>query len=109
MTFPLTKDEMNDISELRVKLSKQAFLSPVEQQTYMDVLALMQSRGVIQRINTWGRTLYTVIGDMDAFEQWIKKENQKAKQLSRREWRIAVVSAIIGATIGLIPMIVNWL
>lgn len=42
------------------------------------------------------------------------KESKKAytkekRKLSRREWRIAIVSAIIGGIIGLIPSIVQWL
>lgn len=38
-----------------------------------------------------------------------KADTKEKKKLSRREWRIAIVSAIIGAVIGLIPTIVQWL
>lgn len=39
-----------------------------------------------------------------------KKADAKEKnKLSHREWRIAIASAIIGAVIGLIPTIVQWL
>jgi len=36
----------------------------------------------------------------------IRKEKRK---FSRREWYIAIVSSIIGAVIGLIPSIIQWL
>lgn len=40
------------------------------------------------------------------FEAKAKYEKEK-KKLSRREWYIAVISAIIGAAIGLIPTIIQ--
>lgn len=42
------------------------------------------------------------------FELKVKYERDQ-KQLSIREWKIAIVSAIIGAIIGLIPTIINIL
>lgn len=40
----------------------------------------------------------------------LKKKHEKEKRkLSRREWRIAIISAIIGALVGLIPSIIQWL
>lgn len=108
MTFPLSKDEMKSISEIKKKLSSQPFFSGPEQQRYKDMISLMEERGVIQRVNSWGRTLYTVVGDMDAFEQWLKAENKKARKLSRREWRIAITAAIVGASVGLLPAFLSF-
>ena len=36
-----------------------------------------------------------------------QKHEKEQKKLSRREWKIAIISAIIGAIIGLIPYIVQ--
>ena len=107
MTFPLSKDEMKSISEIKEKLSSQPYFSGPEQQRYKEMISLMEERGVIQRVNSWGRTLYTVVGDMDVFEQWVKAENKKAKKLSRREWGIAITAAVIGALVGLVPTILR--
>ena len=41
------------------------------------------------------------------FERKKKYEKEKRK-LSRREWCIAIISAIVGALIGLIPSIIQW-
>ncbi len=109
MTFPLSKDEMKSISEIQEKLSSQPFFSGPEQQRYKDMISLMEERGVIQRVNSWGRTLYTIVGDMGVFEQWVKAENKKAKKLSRREWRIAITAAVIGSAVGLLPTLVRFL
>lgn len=39
------------------------------------------------------------------FKQRLEDESRK---LTRREWRIAIVSVIIGAMIGLIPTVIQW-
>ena len=100
---------MKSISEIQEKLSSQPFFSGPEQQRYKDMISLMEERGVIQRVNTWGRTIYTIVGDMDAFEQWVKAENKKARKLSRREWRIAITAAVIGSAVGLLPTVIRFL
>lgn len=39
----------------------------------------------------------------------LKKRYEKEKRrLTRREWKIAIISAIVGAIIGLMPTIINW-
>ena len=42
------------------------------------------------------------------FELKNNYEKEKRK-LSSREWRIAIISAVIGAVIGLIPSIIQWI
>lgn len=42
------------------------------------------------------------------FEMKDKYEKEQ-KRLSRREWKIAIISAVIGAIIGLIPTIIQLL
>lgn len=44
-----------------------------------------------------------------SYAQEKKKTEKENRKLSRREWHIAIVSAIIGAVVGLIPTIVQWL
>lgn len=40
----------------------------------------------------------------------LKSKYEKAeKRLSHREWKIAIISALIGAIIGLIPSIIEWI
>ena len=37
-----------------------------------------------------------------------KKYEKEQKKLSRREWKIAIISALIGGIIGLLPTIIKW-
>lgn len=47
---------------------------------------------------------YTLVGDLQVFMFKIESEDKKAHKLSRREWIIAIVSAIIGALLGKLPI-----
>lgn len=38
-----------------------------------------------------------------------QKYEKEEKRLSHCEWRIAIISALIGAIIGLIPSIIEWI
>ena len=109
MTFPLSKDEMKTLSELKGKLSNSPFFSDKEYQLYKDALSLMMDEGLIQRRNSMGRAAYVIVGDMAVFDQWVKDQDRKARKLSRREWRIAVTAAIVGAAIGLLPTFIRFI
>ena len=56
-----------------------------------------------------GANLYRKMEDFDGFEDWLNEEIKVAKRVTRREWVIGIVCAIIGAAIGLIPYIVSLL
>ena len=45
--------------------------------------------------------------DFDGFEDWLNEEIKDANRVTKREWAIGIVCAIVGATIGLIPYIVT--
>ena len=51
----------------------------------------------------------TVTNDGKNYEFYKKEEKRKEKKLSHREWKIAIVSALIGAAVGLIPWIISLL
>ena len=109
MTFPLSKNEMNTLSELKEKLKDSPFFSSKELQLYKDALSIMEEEGLIQRRDSLGRTAYVVVGDMAVFDQWVEEQNKKAKRLTRREWRIAITAAVAGALVGLAPTILRVL
>ena len=74
---------------------------------YQDILELLEERGYVRNINADDEFLYFKTAKWDGFEDWLKAEIKASKRMSRREWRIAIVSAVIGAAIGLIPYIVS--
>ena len=100
MTFPLSKEEKKALSDVKEKLSSSPFFTDKELQIYKGVLSLMEEEGLVQLRDSFGRKAYVIVGDMAVFDQWVKNQNKKAKKLSRREWRVAVTAAIIGAVIG---------
>lgn len=74
---------------------------------YQDVLVLLKDRGYIHDFNVDGLNWYRVMADLNGFEDWLNEEIKDAKRITRREWIVGIVSAIIGAAIGLIPFVVS--
>ena len=109
MTFPLSKEEMKTLSDLKSKLSSSPFFSDKELQLYKDALSLMEEEGLVQVRDSFGRRAYVIVSDVDVFDKWVKDQNKKAKKLSRREWRVAVTAAIVGAVIGYLLSLIKVL
>ena len=82
-------------------------LSNAEALRYQDILYLLEERGYLHDVNVDGANLYRKLEDFDGFEDWLNEEIKDAKRVTRREWAIGIVCAIIGAAIGLIPYIVS--
>ena len=108
MTFPLSKEERIILSDVKEKLSSSPFFTDKELQLYKDALSLMEEEGLVQLRDSFGRKAYVIVGDMTVFDQWVKDQDKKAKKLSRREWRIAVAAAIVGASVGLLPAFLSF-
>ena len=111
MELPLSRRERKLYKEL-----KQLFLSQKDQaldsytyHKYEEWLILLTQKGVLWHVKADGAYLYQCEGHFEDFEEWIKDQDKKARQLNSREWKIAIVSAIIGALIGLIPTVINFL
>ena len=99
--YKIVKDILGDDKILK--------LTDEEALRYQDVLRLLETRGYIHSINADGVNWYHKMADCDGFEEWLKEEIKEEKRLSRREWTIGIVCAIIGAAVGLIPCIVSML
>ena len=82
-------------------------LSDADALRYQDILYLLEERGYLHDFHVDGTNLYRKLEDFDGFEDWLNEEIKDAKRVTRREWAIGIVCAIIGAAIGLIPYIVT--
>lgn len=71
-----------------------------------DALSLLKSRNYILDASTLCEKRYIKAAEWDGFEDWLNEMIKESKRLSRRECTIAIVSAVIGAAIGLIPTII---
>ena len=74
-----------------------------------DALSLLKSRNYILDASTLCEKRYIKAAEWDGFEDWLNEMIKESKRLSRRECTIAIVSAVIGAAIGLIPTIIGAL
>ena len=82
-------------------------LSDEDALRYQDVLLLLEDRGYIHDFNVDGVNWYRIRVDLNGFEDWLNEEIKESKRITRREWIIGIVCAVIGATIGLIPFVVS--
>jgi len=110
--FPLSSKEKADIKALAAAAAesgKVLKLTDEAAQSMADMLELLCDRGVLLDLNVDNENWYAVQGDFSTFEEWVKDQEKKAKKLTRREWMIAIISAVIGAVIGLTPTIVDFI
>lgn len=121
MEFPLSKREMQILKEIETKFNanpnKLYIVNNSEEfAVHKEMMVLLEQRGFVkeQSVRVQGENYaimrkqsYTLLTNFSEVNSWIKDQNAKAKRPSRREWIIAVVSAIIGALIGLIPSFIN--
>ena len=104
MELPLSKREWKLYRELKaLALSGDLEFDSRLCHKYEEWLILLVEHGVLHEIRACGVNIYSLEIPFDDFEDWIKDQDKKAKRLKKREWVIAIVSAIVGALIGLIP------
>ena len=115
MTFPLSKEEMNFLNGLQKRFELGAgyvAFSPGEYQKYQSLFSLMLERGIIidaRALQQNERAFYLYYDNLDGFLEWINAENNKAKRISRREWKIAIIAALIGALASHLPAILRFI
>lgn len=74
-----------------------------------DAIKLLKERDYILDTSTLSTISYLKAAEWDGFEDWLDEMIKESNRMSRREWTIAIVSAVIGAAIGLIPTIIGAL
>lgn len=111
MDFPLSKSEKNSLKEFEQMFSEKKTITPsnYDRQKYRDIIDLMIEQKLLMKRCYDNEVSYTLVGDLQLFLSDIKEQDKKARKLSRREWKIAIISSIIGACIGLIPTIITLL
>ena len=121
MEFPLSKREIRILKEIETKFNANPnnlyiVNNSGEFAAHKEIMELLEQSGFVKEnsVRVQGennvvklKQSYTLLTDFSEVNSWIKDQNAKAKRLSRREGIIAIVSAIIGALIGLIPSFVD--
>lgn len=107
----LSKLQMEQYKEIVERFSTDStiMLEHKDEVRMRETLTILCALGYLQQIPINGVACYTKIGEFKDFDAWHKDKIREERQLSRREWRIAIVSAAIGAFIGLLPTIIPWI
>lgn len=103
----LSKLQMKQYAEIKEAFEAGKIIGiPDDEQVRLgDVLALLELKGYIRKLDMNNTNAYERVGNFKNFEAWHKDMKREERKLSRREWKIAMISTIIGAVIGLIPTI----
>ena len=111
MEAPLSKREWDLYKELKGRFleNKNQEFDLKTYHKYEEWLKLLKEKGIIWTIRADGACLCGLKESFDDFEDWIYDIDRKSKRMNRREWMIAIISATIGAVIGLIPYLVKVL
>lgn len=107
----MTKNEWKRLQEFTklFSASKTIILPFNDCQKYKSIIELMMQEKLFMKHSYDNQISYTLVGDLNIFVENLKEQDKKAKTISKREWKIAIISAIIGAIIGLIPTIINFI
>lgn len=104
---PLQKKHYKEIKRLFSQSDSQAITLDYKDHVRMqETLSLLELLGYIRDINADGGYIYFQVADFKDFEKWHKDKQHEEMMLSRREWSIAIVSALLGAIVGLLPTII---
>lgn len=104
-----SKLQMKQYLEIREAFQNKKIvgISNEDQARLNDVLTVLQITKYIRKVDLNGTNAYEKIGDFKDFEKWHKDKVREERTLSRREWKIAIISAIIGAVGSNIPTIIS--
>lgn len=103
------KKQYKEFKKVVVVEDEGFLLSDEDALRYQDVLCLMEGRGYIRNLHIDNVNYYVQMAKWDGFEEWLREEIAESKRVSRREWTIGIVCAVLGAVIGIIPYIVTLL
>lgn len=103
----LSKLQKKQYKEIVERFGNERFVNLEDEEAVRlgETLRILEVLGYISRMEINGGNAFVKIGRFEDFDEWHKDKEREERQLSRREWRIAIVSAVIGAAIGLIPFV----
>lgn len=73
-----------------------------------ETLAILELLGYIRRIDVSGGVVLTKLGEFSDFDAWHKDKVREERRLSSREWRIAIISALIGLIPFIVTTVIPW-
>lgn len=105
----LTKLEKEIYKEIKNKFCTGTSLC-IRNDNYLkckDVFDLLIEREIVKKISVSNTHMFFKIGSFEVFEEWMSNLEKEERKMSRREWKIAIISGGIGSLISFIPDIIN--
>lgn len=105
----LTKRERKLYSQLKEQFKNSGALQ-FSQEEFVPYRSVVEKLAEVDAVIPVYADFYVFLKKGESFDYYLVEEKEARKEerkLSRREWRIAIVSAVLGAVIGLIPYIVS--
>lgn len=105
----LSKFQLVQYREIVKRFSdnKTMMLNETDYVRLKEVLLYLQIIGYIEYVDIDNTYMFRRIGDFSDFEKWHKEKVREERKFSLREWKIAIISALIGGIVGLIPTVIN--
>lgn len=111
MTFPLLKEEENYIKKLKYRIKEGKLdISREEKAKRKSIFEQIEMNKVAIPCDSLEGYGYVFICEYDAFLEWVRCENKKAKKIQSRDVRVAIIGAIagvLGSTI--VNILFNWI
>lgn len=107
MLNSLNKIQFQQYLEIKKEFEKEKVicLSDADYVRTKEVLLLLTELEYIHPLKLNDRNAFLRIGNFDDFEKWNKNKAKEETKLSRRDWWLMIV----GALIGQIPAILSWI
>lgn len=74
-----------------------------------ETLGILEILGYIRDLNIDNAHVFQKIGSFADFDKWHKDKEREERQLSSREWKIAIVGAIIGLIPFFVTTVIPWM
>ena len=101
--------QMEQYKEIVKAYGDERFLS-LDDEDYArlkETLSILTALEYIRPIEMNGMHSFVKLGNFKDFDRWHDDRVREEKKLSRREWRIAIISALVGGFVGLIPFVIS--
>ncbi len=111
MTFPLLKEEEKYIKKLKNRIKEGKLdISREEKAQRKSIFEQIELNNVAMTCDSVEGYGYVFICEYDAFLEWVKCENKKAKKIQSRDVRVAIIGAIAGVFgSAIINILFNWI
>lgn len=114
MDFPLSKREKKLLEEVELAFKQHNPMMVDNESEFIeckDIMDMLIGQGFVKqglvhyRENNYSieyKPSFRLLTDFTVVKSWVKDQEDKAKRVSKREWKIAIFSALVGLITGIL-------